>query len=228
MGIPDLEGRIVNQVPFPGTTLAKGQTATVVVAVRDMPEGHQGMPSVVGAPVDAAAARLRKAGLAPKMWALPSAPSKRGVVLTQLPLADSIVGPKDEVHLFVGVGGRPETTEGSEATPGPEEPALEPTPPETSAALGVPTLISPSEGQSFPEDYGATFQWTAVRGAQGYEWVLEREAQGGAFGPATSHRVTAPRYRPPRVARGRYRWRVRALRGDQAGPWSVWFRLFMY
>jgi hypothetical protein len=44
----------------------------------------------------------------------------------------------------------------------------------------------------------------------------------------TTQIVNGTRYRPERMDPGRFQWRVRAIRGEVEGPWSAWFRLFMY
>jgi hypothetical protein len=40
--------------------------------------------------------------------------------------------------------------------------------------------------------------------------------------------VSGPTHRPAKVKRGRYRWRVRALRGEDKGRWSDFRKLYMY
>jgi hypothetical protein len=87
-------------------------------------------------------------------------------------------------------------------------------------------LISPSEGQRYPGGYQATFRWKGVAGAQGYGWALERHAPDGRWVPVAQEVVKGEAHRAARLPGGPYRWRVRALRGHQAGAWSVWFRLF--
>jgi hypothetical protein len=106
-----------------------------------------------------------------------------------------------------------------------------PTPPvevPTSQPLTAPTLISPSEGQSFPRAYGSTFQWTEVPTATQYEWELQEEGPDGLWRTTQTQIVNGTRYRPERMEKGRFQWHVRAIRGDLEGPWSTWFRLFMY
>ena len=83
-------------------------------------------------------------------------------------------------------------------------------------------------GESYPRAYGATFEWSTVTGAKGYEWQLEREQPSGAWLSEDKATVQGTRHRPDRVQKGRYRWRVRANSGDRTSDWSRWFRLYMY
>ncbi|MDJ0975834.1 MAG: PASTA domain-containing protein, partial [Planctomycetota bacterium] len=99
--------------------------------------------------------------------------------------------------------------------PKPVPPPQDPTPkqPEMRTPLVRPTLISPPAGESYPRAYGATFEWTAVKGATGYEWELQEEQPSGAWRKVESTTVKNSRFRPDRMKRGRYRWRVRAVAG---------------
>ena len=65
-------------------------------------------------------------------------------------------------------------------------------------------------------------------GATGYEWELQVEARDGSWSTVTTETVEGTKFRPKRMERGRFRWRVRALRDDLAGDWSDFRRLFMY
>lgn len=104
----------------------------------------------------------------------------------------------------------------------------DPIPPGMRTPLVRPTLISPPAGESYPRAYGATFEWTAVKGAGAYEWELEEEQPSGAWRKVETATVKNTRHRPDRMKRGRYRWRVRATAGQRTGDWSGWSRLYMY
>ncbi len=245
VGIPDLVGRVVNQMPYPGTPLAKGEVVTLVVAVKDAAPNEDAVPALVGHGVEDAVDRARTRGYAPRLLVVPSTRDQSRKVLAQRPLGGSLAVRGTDVWLFVGKGGLapgaapagplPETT--PEPLPPPGAPgSLPATPPATTPppvppphVLVAPTLVSPSEGQSFPRAYGSTFQWAAVEGASRYEWALEAEGADGAYGEVAREVVNDTRYRPARMESARYRWRVRALDSAGAqGPWSPWFRLYMY
>ena len=52
--------------------------------------------------------------------------------------------------------------------------------------------------------------------------------QSGAWQSVKTHPVGATKFRPDRIDRGRYRWRVRAVAGDSKSAWSEFWRLYMY
>jgi hypothetical protein len=114
----------------------------------------------------------------------------------------------------------------TEPTP-PEEPLPPPPPVPVPVELAIPNLLSPRDGDAFPRAYGATFQWHKVTNAESYDWELEEE-KAGKWVPVTSQTFVETRWRPERMERGRFRWRVRACSGEFKGEWSPWARLFMY
>ncbi|MHC5009319.1 MAG: PASTA domain-containing protein [Planctomycetota bacterium] len=251
IGLPQFVGRVVNQAPNPGETLGAGETVTIVVAVADPPsQQHRAVPTLTGMAMASAAETVRRAGFAPTLRSVPSSGADRGRVVEQSPLAGSLAMPGSEVRLRVGRGGQggpapvaPEPTappepapptEPGPPTPGPgplppvEEPPTPGVAPPTPSQLSKPTLISPSEGQSFPRAYGSTFQWTQVPGATLYEWQLQREDRDGVWQIVATERVEGSRYRPARLERGSFRWRVRALGNGVEGQWSSFFRLYLY
>jgi beta-lactam-binding protein with PASTA domain len=257
---PQLVGRVVNQIPYPGEHLAQGETVTVVVGIAQLPSlDYYVVPMVEGGTMDRAQKELARIGFKPSWRAVPSSPDKRGIVISQNPLPGSVAEKGSDVIVRLGTGGgatapmppAPAPTE----EPKPAEPAAQPTPPSPTeqpptpeppiqqpgpaptdqppappapkVQLGTPSPIAPSEGSTFPRNYGATFRWSAVNGAAKYEWALQEE-QAGQWKDSASQVVTETRYRPDHVATGRYRWHVRALADGVEGGWSDWFRLYIY
>jgi beta-lactam-binding protein with PASTA domain len=137
------------------------------------------------------------------------------------------IGPTEPVEPGPPAGSGPEVPDVAPPVEPPPETAVQP-PEEPRATFGSPTLISPSEGQSFPRAYGSTFQWTPLPQAKAYEWVLEQEDGQGGWKPLAQETVEGTRHRPNRMDRGRFRWRVRGLAENAVGEWSDWFRLYMY
>ena len=90
------------------------------------------------------------------------------------------------------------------------------------------SLVLPADSQSFPRAYGATFQWRAVARATAYEWELQVQARDETWTTVTTEIVQGTRHRPKRMMRGRFRWRVRAIREETHGEWSAFYRLYMY
>ena len=64
----------------------------------------------------------------------------------------------------------------------PEPPPVDvPEPVKPVIVLPKPTLRSPPKGESYPRAYGATFEWSPIRGATTYEWELQEEQPSGAW-----------------------------------------------
>ncbi len=110
--------------------------------------------------------------------------------------------------------------------PVPPVPPVPPTPP-APPAPGPVLLLGPLDSESAPRAYGATFEWRTVPNADGYEWSLEQEA-GGTWREVRSEKLVGTKFRPARIEAGRYRWRVRALRGPTPGAWTDYRLLFRY
>lgn len=106
--------------------------------------------------------------------------------------------------------------------PGPDEP------PAPAAILAAPSLGAPPAGESYPYKYGADFSWSTISGADGYELELQEEQPSGAWTSTGIFQAAGPKYRPAKLDRGRYRWRVRAVSGQTKGSWSEFRRLYMY
>jgi predicted secreted protein len=67
-----------------------------------------------------------------------------------------------------------------------------------------------------------------VTGASGYEVELQEEQPSGAWNTVQTWTANGTRYRPAKIDRGRYRWRVRAVHDGTKGLWSEYRRLYMY
>jgi len=258
LAVPQLAGTIVNQWPPAGDSVAAGETVTIVVAVTKRPsEEHRYVPQAEKRSLADAVSLVERAGFVAQPMSVASAASARGLVVAQSPQPGSLEIGGQEIRLYVGRGpggysadapleptpARPEPARPTEDTPpagsgdrpiepGPTEPA-EPTPAEPTPAAGpvlsAPSLSSPPAGESYPYKYGADFTWTTVGGAASYELELEEELPSGAWQAASSTTVTDAKYRPAKLERGRYRWRVRAVAADGAkGNWSEYRRLYMY
>jgi hypothetical protein len=251
VSLPEYVGKVVNQFPVPGQPLAPGEVVTLVVAIPNAPSEQQlSVPSLRGLALSEAIAEAQAAGFRAEARTLPSDPAAAGRVMEQRPLSGSLAPAGSSVLLLVGRGaaaagaalpgpasppppgpraGDPPIDPVASAVPGREPgPPTLPTSPPGSARIGTPTLISPSEGQSFPRAYGSTFQWTPVRGAEWYEWELEAQDANGEWRQVAVQRVPTTRHRPHRMERGRFRGRVRAMRPDGEGDGSAHFRLYMY
>ncbi len=69
-----------------------------------------------------------------------------------------------------------------------------------------------------------------ISSANGYEVELQEELpSGNAWQTTSTTSVSEAKYRPAKLERGRYRWRVRAVAKDGTkGRWSEYRRLYMY
>ncbi len=113
-------------------------------------------------------------------------------------------------------------------TPPVQTPPVEAPPAKAKVTLPAPSLKGPPDSESYPYKYGADFSWSTIEGASSYEFELQEEQKSGSWTPIGSEMVNAPNHRPTKIKRGRYRWRVRALSGENKGAWSGFRRLYMY
>lgn len=245
LGVPALIGKVVNQRPHAGARLASGEQVVLVVAVGESPSAqHRSVPQLEGSAWTQAVRAVRTWGFTADARTVPSSAAERGKVVRQTPLPGSLAVEGTTVLILVGRGsgaaampsdpapsdpGMPPTDPGpTDPGPAPADPSSPP-PPAPAANLATPGLSSPPAGESYPYRYGATFEWTAVSGATAYEWELQEESQaGGAWQSVAKQTVTDARYRPASLERGRYRWRVRAVKNGAKGAWSTFRRLYMY
>ena len=94
--------------------------------------------------------------------------------------------------------------------------------------LSAPRLLAPEAGRTAPRAYGASFGWTTVPGAKAYEWELQAEVGKDEWETKDTQTVNANQFRPKRLEKGRFRWRVRAIRDGVEGAWSDFRRLYAY
>jgi beta-lactam-binding protein with PASTA domain len=279
LSVPQLVGTIVNQWPPAGSSLAAGETITIVTAVAERPSNqHRYVPQVEGRNWAEAMRSIEQDGFIPQAVSVVSSAAGRGRVLAQSPQPGSLTLGGQAVRIYVGRGpgaysadvdapgvdapkpvrptpvkppvrpdedlppagsgdmpiepgaDAPRPVQPAPVRPAPVEPApVEPAPAETVVALGAPSLAEPPAGESYPFKYGADFKWTSVRGAASYEFELQEELPSGAWQTASTTTVSGPNYRPAKIERGRYRWRVRGVtEGGEKGRWSEYRRLYMY
>ncbi len=255
MAAPELRGRVVEQVPLPGSTLAAGQPITLTFGLADAPDSdYVAVPQVEGLPLAEAHEAIQRAGFVPSYASVPSLEAQAGLVTSTQPRRNAYLLKGETLRVRVGRGGlapppepapapvEPAPVEPTpEPAPAPVEPApaepvvpveppapIEPPPPPPPPPPGTSTLVSPVAGDSFPKAYGPSFEWAAVADADAYEWEVEAETTDNAWRAVRTERVTTSRFRPSPLDAGRYRWRVRALRGDIPGEWTDWRRLFLY
>jgi hypothetical protein len=67
-----------------------------------------------------------------------------------------------------------------------------------------------------------------VPGAEAYEWELQVEVATDQWETKDTQTVEGNRFRPKRLEKGRFRWRVRAIREGSEGGWSDFRRLYAY
>ncbi len=203
-------GRVVSQTPLPGSLQRLGEV--VVLRVGRGAAASLSRPGATGTPPGPATPDA--GGPAPGPAPAPEDPDAPPSGAGDSPLPP---GPGPEP------GPLPEPP-----APGPDTPTPPPSPPREAVRLGATRLVSPPPGESYPWRYGADFEWTPVKGALTYEWELEEELPSGAWQASDAQSFAGTTYRPKTLPRGRYRWRVRAVAGEDKGEWSPWQRLYMY
>lgn len=246
-------GRVVRQSPMAGSVLprrsnvrvyiGRGSTERAVPAPAPMLVETGREPVAPGAPGSAFDPTLRPGQVVDRRDLGPVGPEgswapDRPVPPTLSPIENPTTGtpplpPREGVEDPLGgsppsVSSPPPTTNRETTTPARPPVETGPRPQPTSADVGIPVLLAPAAGESYPKEFGSTFEWTAVRGASEYAWELQMELPTGAWRNVTRKSATSPNLRPGAMAKGRYRWRVRAIAGSKVGGWSEWFRLYLY
>jgi beta-lactam-binding protein with PASTA domain len=218
---PELSGRVIHQSPLPVSLGVKGSD----VVLRVGRGGHAG-----GVP---ATGPIRTPPVVPPDLGAPPAGTHPETPPQPVPGTPFPPAPGTPIPLTPPAPG-PGPTVPPGPTPMPPGPAPQPgTPvPPGTPKPGTPQPIGPAEGSTFPRAYGATFQWTSVPGAGHYEWELQEEQTGSTWRTVATTVVKETRHRPPRMERGRFRWRVRAITdaggASAPGEWSPFFRLWLY
>lgn len=95
------EGMVVDQTPGPGVAASAGDTIGIIVSLGGEPEASFTVPSVNGLTKDAAVARIRAAGLEPRVMYQPQPPSV-GRVYEQSPEPGTEVPGDRYVFILVG------------------------------------------------------------------------------------------------------------------------------
>ena len=95
--------------------------------------------------------------------------------------------------------------------------------------LATVALLDPPQGKSVPRNFGVTFEWGPVPGAEEYEFeiMVDRDQN---WVVADHDFVAGTVKRPSRVKKGAYQWHVRATKSHRTifGGWSEWRRLTIY
>jgi beta-lactam-binding protein with PASTA domain len=232
-------GRVVEQIPRPTTNLTEREQVTILVGTTNPPAGQRQVPKLLGLSLAEAVAALKKAGFEPVLRACPSTAAERGLVLRQTPQRYSFAAPGAGVKVTVGRG----DGAGAGSAPAPAEPAppAQPEPPPAAPSVpvspppGTPpknapgpvTLLGPVESENYPRAHGATFEWRTVPNADAYEWELQIQS-GTSWKTAQTEKLIGTKFRPARLEAGRYRWRVRALSGENPGAWTDFRALYLY
>lgn len=215
---PDDVGRVLTQIPLPGSLQQLGQAVVLRVG-----RGSRASLASPGGSTPVVPTQPDPAPTQPSGDTPDAPPSGAGTSPLEAPVAPTQPGAPTEAPL-------PDTTPPSQPQPPPQQPEPVPTeqPARNTVRLGATRLVSPPPGESYPWRYGADFEWTQVQGATSYEWELEEELPSGAWKASDAQTFTTPTFRPKTLPRGRYRWRVRAAAGEDKGEWSAWQRLYMY
>jgi len=214
------QGQILSQSPLPGSLLARGQTMRLRIgcgtgAYVPGEAGREPDP----APRDPVPRDPAPKDPAPKDPAAADGPPA-GPGTSPIEMPPTATPPADTPP----AGAPPVDTPPADAPPkdpGGKSPGKTPT-------LSAPALRTPPAGESYPHKYGADFTWTAIAGATGYELELQEELPSGAWKTLHTHKLGTTRFRPAKLERGRYRWRVRAVGDGSEGGWSEYRRLYMY
>jgi len=99
-------GRVVDQHPDAGTTLAEGEVVTLVVGVPSLPSYHHAcVPAIEKLTLEAGVAALRKQGFDIMLRVAESYDRDKGIVLAQAPRPASIAPRGAKVVVVVGKGG---------------------------------------------------------------------------------------------------------------------------
>jgi serine/threonine-protein kinase len=100
-------GRIIEQVPLPGSSVRRGRKVKLVLSRGDR---VLVVPSLVGRPIRAVDIDLRQEGFVPgELARAPSSSAPAGTVLAQVPAPESPAVPQARIHRLVSDGPPPRT-----------------------------------------------------------------------------------------------------------------------
>lgn len=194
-------GRVRGQDPAAGTMLARGSEVVIDVATVSpgAPAPRILVPDYSGTDVKTAEKGLTDLGFRVTIAYVTGTPD--GSVVAQAPPPRTAVAAGSVVTLTV---------------------ARAPT-------LGMVTLYEPFDRASIPRNYGVTFTWSPVAGAEDYVFEISVNKDGN-WQIADNDVIRGTSKRPSRVKGGYYQWHVRARGngGKVLGPWSEWRRLTIY
>jgi len=101
----DMQGRVVEQIPVPGTNLALGQTVTLVFGLADEPgREYRQVPALEGLTPEQALAKLTKQGYTAAWCTVPSANDRAGLVVDSTPRRFSFLLKGEAVRVRIGRG----------------------------------------------------------------------------------------------------------------------------
>jgi hypothetical protein len=138
-------GRIVDQHPDAGSTLAPGEVITLVLGIPTLPSrGHTCVPPIEKLTLEQGVALLRKQGFDIMLRVAESYDGDKGVVLAQAPRPASVAPRGSKVVVVVGKGGLGEPVVMVQPLPAP---AYEPMPP---ADEVMPPMPAPPADEPMP------------------------------------------------------------------------------
>ncbi len=141
----DMQGRVVEQHPMPGTTLALGQVVTLIFGLANEPgREYRQVPALEGLTTEQAQEKLTKAGYGVAWCSVPSPNDRAGLVVDTTPHRFSYLLKGEAVRVRIGRGnGEALPHPATEVAPLPPTPSTEQPP---SGELPAPAEpVAPSE-----------------------------------------------------------------------------------
>ena len=125
LGLPDLVGKVINQRPTPGNTLAAGETVVIVIAVAESPSGeHRFVPNFRGKSIQDVRWALEANGFRADLYTVPSSAADFGRAVSQRPGPGALLMRGDAVIVHIGRGADAAT----QPDPVPDTPSIDPIP----------------------------------------------------------------------------------------------------
>ncbi len=157
---PDMQGRVVEQHPMPGTNLALGQTVTLIFGLANEPgREYRQVPALEGLTPEQAQEKLSKAGYGVAWCSIPSPNDRAGLVVGTTPHRFSYLLKGEAVRVRIGRGtGEALPPPTTEVPPEPPTPSTEQPPsgelpaPAEPVAPVEPPLPPPVEPTPAPSD----------------------------------------------------------------------------
>jgi beta-lactam-binding protein with PASTA domain len=193
-------GRVRGQDPVAGAFVARGSEVAIDVATAAPAATRRVLiPNYTGVDGPTAQAGLEALGL--RVTVAYAAGTPDGVVLDQAPPPSTEVAVGSVVTIRVA----------------------------RAPSLAQVILTGPADRTALPRNFGVTFTWNPVPGAEDYQFQI-MENKNGEWKVADDDILRVPTKRPARVHAGWYQWHVRARGqgGAVSGPWSEWRRLQIY